>query len=133
MKDHPHFRFYFILSLSCTLGAILRLYDLPNQILIDDEWHSLTFVIGKTFSYVLTHFNPVDNSSPLFNIYDFLIYKFFWWSEILIRLPVILAGIGSLLFLPVLIRRILGDRVALIFSALLALSPFLILDRKSVV
>ena len=132
MKDHPHFRFYFILSLSCTLGAILRLYDLPNQILIDDEWHSLTFVIGKTFSYVLTHFNPVDNSSPLFNIYDFLIYKFFWWSEILIRLPVILAGIGSLLFLPVLIRRILGDRVALIFSALLALSPFLIFFSRYV-
>ena len=31
------------------VGTILRLWGIGQQILVDDEWHSLNFVLGKSF------------------------------------------------------------------------------------
>ena len=45
-----------ILILACLLGAFLRIYLLNDQVLLDDEWHSMAFVIGKPFIWILTRF-----------------------------------------------------------------------------
>jgi hypothetical protein len=50
----------------------------------------------------------------------------FGWSELALRLPVILAGLLSLVVLPLLAKNVFNERVALIFASLLAIAPFLI-------
>ena len=118
--------FFSILGFTFAVGTFLRLYMLSSQILLDDEWHSIIFIIGKTYLNVLTQFNPADNSSPLLNIYNLFLYHNCEWSEFTIRLPVILVGLLNLIILPLFIRYVLNERVAIIFAIFIAVSPFLI-------
>jgi len=128
----PQLRYLLALAGIFLVGAGLRLYLLSSQILLDDEWHSLKVVPGAHYAELLTRFNPWDNTSPLFNLYDLALYQNFGWSEFSLRLPVILAGLASLILLPIWVRKILGGRVALIFAGLLAISPFLIFYSRYV-
>ena len=48
------------------------------------------------------------------------------WSELWLRLPSLLAGVASLIVLPVASRRWLGLRAQSTFCGLLAVSPILI-------
>ena len=116
----------FLLLICCAfaVGAILRLRMLPGQILLDDEWQSVDRVIGATCFDLLTEFNPHDNTSLLLNFYDLALYHYLNWSEFTLRLPVILAGLLSLLLLPVLVGKVFNARVAILFAFLLAIAPF---------
>lgn len=118
----------FLLTMGCVfaVGVYLRLHTLSSQILLDDEWHNIFEVIGKNFADILTQFNPHDNFSLPFAIYDLALYHTLGWSEFTLRLPVILAGLLSLIVLPFLVSKTFNERVSLIFSSLLAISPFLI-------
>jgi uncharacterized membrane protein len=118
----------FLLAMGCVfaVGAYLRLNTLSSQILLDDEWHSINEVIGKNYTDVLTQFNPHDNFSLPFAIYNLALYHTFGWSEFTLRLPVILAGLLSLIFLPLLVKKTFNERVSLMFSCFLAIAPFLI-------
>jgi hypothetical protein len=118
--------FIFWLVLIFTLGAFLRLYILSDQILVDDEWHSISSIISMTFWKILTAINPIDNSSPILNAYTFILLNTLGISETLLRLPVIIVGLISLIVLPLSVKKSYGSRVAIYFSALFAISPFLI-------
>lgn len=115
---------YVWITVSVAIGTILRVYSLPGQILLDDEWHGMNFVLGKGYWEVLTSFNPVDNSSPLLNLWRVFLYRTFGWSEAGLRFPSVAAGIFGIASLSFLIRKIFEDRVAIFFSILLAVSPF---------
>jgi predicted membrane-bound mannosyltransferase len=119
-------KYFLILGCAFVIGAGLRLYMLSSQILLDDEWHSICAVIGRTFLYVLTHFNLADNSNVFFNLYNLFLYRTVGWSEFTIRLPAIIPGLLSLVILPLLLRRFFNNRVSLLFAFLIAVSPFLI-------
>ena len=125
-------RFIFLLAVVGAVGGGLRLYGLPSQILLDDEWLSLAAVIGKSYSQLFTTFNPADNTSLPFNLYDLALLHGIGWSEFRLRLPVILIGISSLFILPLLARKVFNDRVALIFACLLAIAPFLVFYSRYV-
>lgn len=125
-NERNRFRFFFVLGCIFAIGAFLRLYLLSSQILLDDEWHTLNHVVGKTFIDLLTHYNTTDNSSAPFNLYSLALLKTFGLSEYGIRLPAILAGFLGLIIPPLLVRQIFGERVALIFASFLAIAPFLI-------
>jgi uncharacterized membrane protein len=114
------------------VGAFLRLYALPSQIVLDDEWHNLTKVIAADHAGGLMQFDPHDNTNLPLIIYDLTLYHTLGWSEFTVRLPVILAGLLSLVCLPLLIRKNFNDRVSLIFSGLLAIAPFLIFYSRYV-
>jgi hypothetical protein len=118
--------FFLFLGLIVAIGASLRLYNLSSQILLDDEWHSINEVADKTFLEVLTRFNPHDNSSPPLNLYLLALLKTCGVSELSIRLPAVVAGVLSLIIMPLLVRRIFDDRIALIFASIVAIAPFLI-------
>ena len=118
--------YLFSLASAFVLGVCLRLYLLKDQILIDDEWHGPLFIQYKSFFEVLTQINPSQNSSPLLNIYQFLCYHSIGLSEWNLRLPLLVTGCALPIIMPLLIRRILPDRAGIIFSFLLALSPFLV-------
>jgi hypothetical protein len=128
MKENDKKSRRFIVLLGCVFaaGAFLRLYMLTSQILLDDEWLGLSAVIGKSFFQVLTEFNPVDNTSLPFNIYNLALLHGFGWSEFALRLPAILAGLAILVVLPLLVKDMFNERVALIFAGLLAIAPFLV-------
>jgi hypothetical protein len=116
------------LMLGCIfgVGAYLRLHLLSSQILMDDEWHSIRAVTGKKFLEVLTGFDPVNNSSLPLNLYNLALYHTVGWSEFTIRLPIIAAGLLSLVVLPLQIKQLLNARVSIVFACLLAISPFLV-------
>lgn len=121
--------FWFWIILAFLLGAGLRLYMISDQILLDDEWHGMNIVSGKSWTYLFTHFNRRANSIPM-NVYRLFLLHTFGWSEILMRIPPLAAGLVSLIILPALVKKILSPRVAIIFAFLFAISPFLVLYSR---
>jgi hypothetical protein len=107
------------------LGAFLRLYMLFEQIPLDDEWHGIDYAIGNSFSYLLTHFSGGATSIPM-NLYRRFLLETFGWSEFLLVLPSLSAGVLCLAVFPVFLKKIFNHRVTVIFCFLFAISPFLI-------
>jgi len=107
-------------------GAYLRLNLLSSQILLDDEWHSINHIVGRSFLDVAKNLNPRDNSTVPFNLYSWWLYQHAHWSEWTLRLPSIVAGLLGLVVLPWMLGTILGRRVAVVFASLLAVAPFLV-------
>jgi uncharacterized membrane protein len=106
-------------------GVVLRLWDWSSQTLLDDEWHALNFVLNRSFIDVVFQQGLGANSIPV-NIYSWLVLHVTGWSEPLLRLPSVAAGIAALVLIPLLVSRIWGNSVACITSALLAVSPVVI-------
>lgn len=116
-----------LLAAAALLAAsVPRLYGLPGQILLDDEWHGLSWVIAHGGWDVVSSFNPRDNSSPLLNLYARLLLDTVGWSELTLRLPTLAAGLATPALLPLLARRDVGDRAARFFAFLLVISPLLV-------
>ncbi|MCX5796675.1 MAG: glycosyltransferase family 39 protein [Elusimicrobia bacterium] len=107
------------------VGLALRLYLLPDQILLDDEWHALNFVLSKSLPSVSMRHGLGANCIPQ-NIYSYLLLHSAGWSEMLLRLPSLVCSALALAILPFMVQRIWGGRVAVIFAYLLAISPCVI-------
>jgi len=108
-----------------TLGIILRLWQLPAQVMLDDEWHALNFVLGRSLPDVFLQQGLGANSIPV-NIYTWLLLNTVGWSELLLRLPSLFAGCCTILVISLLTKRLWGNAAALIAAALIATSPLLI-------
>ncbi len=118
----------FVLSLIgvTALGAVLRLYLIGDQILLDDEWHGLQYVLSRPLESVWLDYNAAVNSSRPYNVYRWILLYTIGWSEIALRLPVLVCGILTPPVLAALARRHVGEKAALYFGFLLAASPFLV-------
>lgn len=106
-------------------GAALRAYQLPGQILVDDEWHALDKSIKSSYSGILTSFGIADHSIPI-ALYYKLVIDTLGLTEWVIRAPFFLAGTLTILVLPLLLRRHVGRRASNVLAWLLALSPALV-------
>jgi hypothetical protein len=106
------------------IGLFLRLDGLPGQILLDDEWHSLNYVLDKSFWTLLVSQGHGANSIPL-NLLNRLLLLTPGWSEFTLRLPHLLCAAAGLLVFPRLVARLAGRPTALLFAWLFALSPCL--------
>jgi len=114
------------LALAFLAGLFLRLYLLTDQVFIDDEWHGLYYVIGKSPWWLLTHFSiPGATCIPL-NFYDWLLGASIGWSEFKLRLPSLVCGLLCVLICPMLARKLIGTRRAVLLAFLLAISPTLV-------
>lgn len=122
-KGLPGWRWW--LTAIVAVGVFLRLWKWQSQILIDDEWHALHFVIERTFLEVLYQHGLGANCIP-YNIYCWLTLHTIGWSEPIIRFPSLCAGMLAMVILPLQVRRLWGDYVAIITAALIAISPVLI-------
>lgn len=114
-----------ILAVLLILGAALRLWHWTDQMLLDDEWHALNFVFNRSFKDIMLQQGMGANSMPV-NVYSWILLHSAGWSEPLLRLPSMLAGISALFVLPMLVKRIWGTPVAVVTAALLSISPVLI-------
>ena len=118
--------FWVLFSLITGFGIFLRIYQLSGQILLDDEWHALHFAINHSLGYILTHFSYAGANIIPINAYARLLLTSTGWSELLLVLPSLMAGIAALAVFPLIVRRWFGNRASLFFAFLLAVSPLLI-------
>ena len=118
--------FALALALAFFGGLFLRLYLLADQVLIDDEWHGLYYVIGKSPAWLLTHFSiPGATCIPL-NFYNWLLGATVGWSELMLRLPSLICGLLCVVICPLLARKLIGTRRAVLLAFLLAVCPTLV-------
>jgi len=117
--------FWILISLSFITGTILRFYLISSQILIDDEWHGMNYVIDRSFQYVLMNHGWGGNSIPM-DLYHWFLLNTYGWSELSLRAPALIAGVLSLILFPFFVAKICNSRSTIIFSFLLAISPVLV-------
>ncbi len=106
-------------------GAALRAYQLPGQILVDDEWHALHKSINSSYAGIVTGFGAADHSIPI-ALYYKLAIDTVGLSEWLIRAPFFVAGVLTVVVVPLMLRRHVGRRASDVLAWLLALSPSLV-------
>jgi len=111
-----------LLLTAVCFGSALRLYHLYAQILVDDEWHAVHKLLAGGYVSILTDFGSADHCIPLTLFYRFL-SEWLWLSEFLMRLPVLIFGIISLLVIPLLLRQFIGRSPSILLAWLLAISP----------
>ena len=122
--------FYPVFALIVIAGAGLRLFQFTDQVLLDDEWHVVHQLLRKSPSELFLTFGHADFSIPLAMLYWFE-SRLFGLSEFAMRWPMMLAGIATLLVFPLYVRKFFSDRVTLLFAALLAITPLMIIYSRT--
>src|SRR5438874_8591893 len=117
------------LALAIGGGIGLRFDQLPSQLLLDDEWHAVYRVVHDTPATIFLDFGHSDSSIPLTLLY-YVESRAFGLSEIAMRWPLLVAGMATLAFFPWYVARRIGHAEALLFAALLAISPLLYLFSR---
>jgi len=123
--------FWVFFLASSMAGVFLRLYLISDQVILDDEWHALNFSIHHSVGYLLTHFSYAGANIIPLNAYVRMLLVSLGWSELFLFLPSIVAGIACLLLFPLVLRKKFSDRVAAVFSFLLAISPLIIFYSRA--
>jgi hypothetical protein len=119
----PYFWMWF--GIAMCLALWLRLDQFLDQTLLDDEWHAVHQIVLSSPSRFLLSFGHADYSIPLTLLY-WLQARSFGLSELGMRLPLMLAGLATVAFFPVVLRKEFSDRMVLLFAFFLACSPMLI-------
>jgi hypothetical protein len=119
-----------MLALAIVAGAWLRWYQLGVQVLLDDEWHAVHKVLHSDAVGIATTFGFADHSIPL-TLYYRLLALHGGLTEWVMRLPMLLSGIGLLVVAPLLLRREATLPVRAAWVALLAISPLLVYHSKT--
>jgi hypothetical protein len=125
MEKYRHPGWLMLWFLFALTGIGLRLWHWSSQILLDDEWHALNFVFNRSLLDIFMRQGLGANSVPV-NVYCWITLHTTGWSEPLLRFPSLLAGIAALVILPMLVKRVWGQSVACVTTALLAVSPVVI-------
>ena len=112
----------FVSALAVAVGAWLRLDQIAGQVVANDEWHALNTLVRQDYRWIFTHFGISDFSIPL-TLYDKLLGDTVGLTEIGVRAPMLVAGIASLVVLPLLLRIYIGRSASAAFAWLLAISP----------
>lgn len=106
-------------------GVATRLYLLPDQMLVDDEWHLVHRLRDDgTLWTLVTRFGSNDHSIG-YGIVCWLVSRVLPLNEILLRLPSVIAGCLLVFLVPMLWRRFVGADAAVVLAWLLAVSPML--------
>lgn len=103
----------------------LRLDQIVDQVVTDDEWHALHQVISHSPRDFLLSFGVADHSIPLTLLF-WQEADWFGLSELAMRWPMMLAGLATVVLLPLWALPRVGWRTTLVFALLLAVSPLLI-------
>lgn len=107
------------------LGVWLRLNQLLDQTLSDDEWHAVHLLRdGHPLQFMLST-GQADHSIPLTAL-AWLWMRFSSLSEFVLRLPMLLAGVASLLVLPAVLVGHGDRRTRWVLALLMAVSAMLI-------
>lgn len=111
-----------LLLAAWVLGAALRFWNLPAQVLSDDEMHTVRAVLTKPASELLSSFGRLDYSLPMAAFYRLLSDAGLRLTEGILRLVPLAAGLILLVVVPLAAKPILGRRTAVWLAWLLAVS-----------
>jgi hypothetical protein len=122
--------FYLMMLATVSVGVYLRLDQFGLQVLLDDEWHVIHQLLVKNPRQLFLTFGHADFSIPLALLY-WTELKLFGLSEFGMRWPMLFAGLFTLVVFPVYARKYFSDKVTLLFSALLVVSPMLLIYSRT--
>jgi Dolichyl-phosphate-mannose-protein mannosyltransferase len=123
MRDATWLRRNGLLLGAFVSGSVLRLYQLKDQIIADDEWHAIHMARDSGgFASIASHFGGPDVSIPIALFYR-LVMITIGLSESIMRAPIVFFGLLSLVVFPLIVRRIFDRTTAALFAWLLAISP----------
>ena len=117
------------LAAAVAVGTWLRYQQWFDQVLIDDEWHLVHRLVLSTPREMFLDFGYSDYGIPLGLFYAAL-GSVTSLSESVLRLPMLVAGVATLVVLPALVVRRVGLAATTVFAWLLAISPLLILYSR---
>lgn len=116
-----------IMAALLAIGFYLRLYQFTDQVLLDDEWHAVhQLLAGLSPAEMFFNFGHADYSIPLGMLY-WLESRWFGLDELVMRWPMLLAGLGLLAGFAWYTWRRFSPRIAIIATLMLALSPMLVI------
>ncbi|QJR15539.1 glycosyltransferase family 39 protein [Usitatibacter palustris] len=119
-------RLVVVLLLLTAVAAFLRTWNLPTQIVIDDEWHAIHKLLGATYAQVFASFGHADHSIPLTLFYKAIVDTI-GLDEVNFRLPQVLAGIVTVPVAGLLAWRATQRASVAIWTAtFVAGAPFLV-------
>jgi hypothetical protein len=110
-------------------GAFLRIYQVPIQIPLDDEWHAIAKASESSYRQIVLSFGLADHSIPLSLATRWLIGSG-RLSEAWLFIPPIVVGILTCTLLVVAVRKAISPLALAAFAALLAVSPLLVLYAR---
>lgn len=116
--------------LALLLGAVLRLLDLPVQLVAEDELHELRAAATRPVAEILTTFGGSYFSRPLAALARGVAHLGWPLDERSLRLPAIAAGLLWLVFAPRVASRLVGRTTGVVFGLLVAVSPLLVLYSR---
>ena len=105
------------------VAVLVRGWSLGAKPLWYDEAYSV-FVAQQPVGEIFRLLRLYDTHLPLYHVFLHFWMGLFGKSEVVVRLPSLLASLGAVALTFLLGRRLAGDRVGLLAAALLALSPF---------
>jgi hypothetical protein len=115
-------------------GAVLRLWNLRDQVLGGDETHAIRAALNFSLRQILVTYQQTDNCIPLTALDKLLMLAGVPLTEMLMRLPVLLCGLAALLVLPWAFGRACENGThrgtLLVYRGLLAISPALVLYSR---
>jgi hypothetical protein len=116
------------------VGAGLRAYRLPEQILTGDELHAINGALSLTLGEILRTwtYHGADYSVPLAAFFRALLDRGIVFTEIGFRAPALLASLALIPVAPLLLRPRIGRNAAVLLAWMLALSPMLVLYGRMV-
>jgi 4-amino-4-deoxy-L-arabinose transferase-like glycosyltransferase len=127
--SHAGFAWTIALSLAVVAGTLLRLDQIGSQVLIDDEWHVVHQLLQHGPGEMFVDFGYADYSIPL-GILAWYEARLFGLSELMLRMPMLICGLVTLAAFPLWIAPRLSRATAVVFAALLALSPLMIVYSR---
>ena len=80
------------------VGFYLRWHQLLDQILADDEWHAVRTAVRETYLEMFTSFS--SSAVPLFSMLYKALADNVGGSELVFRLPLLLAGLALIVVFP---------------------------------
>ncbi len=106
------------------LGLILRLVVINQSLWLDEAIGALV-VRDLSVKEIFTSFLPVDNHPPLYYLMLKLWTAVFGYTELSIRFPSVIFGVGTIFIIYLIASRILNNRkLGIVISLLLATSQF---------
>lgn len=116
-------------GLIAVAALLVRLWQLDGKSLWFDEAYSV-FIADQPFLQIPTLLRTYDTHPPFHYMLLHLWMGVFGSSEIAVRLPSVLAGVGTVVLTFLLGRKVAGLRVGLLAAALLAISPFQVMSAQ---
>lgn len=111
-------------------GVLLRLWNLPAQVMGGDELHGVRAALEMRLGEILTTYLTNDNCIPLSAAFRLVLDAGGQLSEMAVRLPSLASGAVALVLIPAYAAQRAGRRVAVAAAWLAALSPMLVLYSR---